>query len=93
MKAIKLSEADKDDEGVVTALVNLYESYRYAGQAQEAIKVCEQLSSYFTKLGSATSSANYQNQAKIIASGEPLNRVVAVVDGQNYELKGARISN
>jgi tetratricopeptide (TPR) repeat protein len=85
-KAIALSQADNDDEGVVTALVSLYEAYRYAGQAQEAIKVCEQLSTLFTKLGSATSSANYEKQAKILAKGEPLNRVVAVVDGQNYEL-------
>jgi hypothetical protein len=89
LKAIKLSEDDKDDEGVVTCLVSLYEAHRYAGNVEEAIKVCHQLSAYFKKLGSDVSSANYEKQAKIIAKGEPLNRIVAVVDGQNYELDGA----
>jgi hypothetical protein len=66
----------------------LYEAYRYAGNKEEAIKCCRQLAMIFKKLGSEASSANYEKQATIIAQGEPLNRVVAVVDGQNYELSG-----
>lgn len=88
LKAIQLSKADNDDEGVVTALVNLYEAYRYAGKATEAIQVCHDLVDYFKKLGSPASAHNYEKQAKIISQGEPLNRVVAVVDGANYELSG-----
>lgn len=68
--------------------MNLYETNRYAGSTKEAAKVALELSSYFKKLGSETSALNYEKQAKIIEKGEPLNRVVAVVDGQNYELEG-----
>lgn len=89
MKAIKLSEADGDEEGAVNSLVNLYEAYRYSGQAAEAIKVCTQLSTYLRKLGSELSAKNYDKQAEILKKGEPLNRVVLVVDGVNYELDGA----
>lgn len=87
-KAIKLSEADGDEEGAVNSLVNLYEAHRYSGQATEAIKVCGQLASYLRKLGSEQSAKNYEKQAEILKKGEPLNRVVAVVDGVNYELNG-----
>lgn len=89
LKAIKASEADGDEEGAVNSLVNLYEAYRYSGQAAEAIKVCNQLSTYLRKLGSESAAKNYEKQAVILEKGEPLNRVVAVVEGVNYELEGA----
>lgn len=92
MKAVKSSQDNNDDEGVVTSLVNLYEAYRYGGMSQEAVQVCHQLADYFRKLNVPVSASNYEKQATIIAKGEPLNRVVAVVDGQNYELEGAFLS-
>lgn len=87
-EAIKLCEEGQDEEGVLTCLVNLYETHRYAGSSKEAAKVALELSAHFKKLGSDMSALNYEKQSKIIEKGEPLNRVVAVVDGQNYELDG-----
>jgi len=90
-EAIKLCEVGNDDEGVVTCLVNLYETHRYAGNTLAAAKVARELSCYFKKLGSEVPALNYEKQANIIEKGEPLNRVVAVLDGLNYELEGANL--
>lgn len=88
-KAVKASEADGDEEGAVNSLVNLYEAHRYAGETEEAIKVSNQLAAYLTKLGSPSAAKNYEKQEAILKKGEPLNRVVAVIDGVHYELNGA----
>lgn len=80
---------DGDEEGAVNSLVNLYEAHRYAGQKTEAIEVSRRLSTYLTKLGSPSAAKNYEKQAEILQKGEPLNRVVAVIEGVHYELSGA----
>lgn len=87
LKGIEYSKSDNDDEGVITGLVNLYEIYRYSSKTKEAIDVCNQLCELFSKLKDDKSYHNYMKQIEILQKGEPLNRVVAVVDGKNYELE------
>jgi hypothetical protein len=43
----------------------------------------------FEQLKQETATLNYKKQAKIVRNGEPLNRIVIVVDGVQFELDGS----
>lgn len=80
-EAMEVCEAEGDLQGLETYLRNLYELHRYHDQRDEAVACAERLA----ELGSPHAGW-YRSQAKIVAAGEPLNRVVSEVDGVRAEL-------
>jgi tetratricopeptide (TPR) repeat protein len=85
-QALGLCREHADAEGVVAYLGNLYEVHRYLGQAEPAAGHMAQLADAVATQGQADGARRYRRQAEIVRAGEPLNRVVAVVDGRRYEL-------
>jgi tetratricopeptide (TPR) repeat protein len=85
-QALRLCEQSGDAAGVTVYLGNLYEVYRYLGQPGPAADHAERLAVALEAQGQVREAARYRRQATIVRAGEPLNRIVAVVDEQQYEL-------
>jgi tetratricopeptide (TPR) repeat protein len=85
-KALKLCEQHGDVEGIGAYLGNLYEGHRYLDQREQAAGYAGRLAEFYAKQGRAPEAERFRRQAQIVRAGEPRNRVVAVVDGQRYEL-------
>ncbi|MGI5240793.1 hypothetical protein [Dactylosporangium sp. CA-139066] len=82
--ALRLCEANRDLEGVLAYLGNLFEIRRYLGQCAEAAAVAER---YAEVLASAGQPAHeWRRRAAATRAGEPANRVVVVVGGRHREL-------
>jgi hypothetical protein len=71
---------------VVAYLGNLYEAHRYQGQAALAAADAGRLADALDQQGRADEARCCRRLAEIVRAGEPLNRVVAVVEGRRYEL-------
>ncbi|MCI0460861.1 MAG: tetratricopeptide repeat protein [Gemmataceae bacterium] len=85
-QALTLCAQHDDSEGILAYLGNLYEAHRYLGQAGPAAARAEQLAGALEGQGRTGEASRFRRQAQIVRAGEPLNRVVAVVDGRRYEL-------
>ncbi len=85
-QALDLCARHGDGDGVVAYLGNLYEAHRYLGQAAPAAAYAGRLAEALDRQGRADEARRYRKQAEIVRAGEPLNRVVAVVEGRRYEL-------
>src|SRR5262249_20352609 len=55
-------------------------------QAAEAASFAEELATAFRQQGQSREADRYHRQAALLRAGEPLNRVVAEVAGQRYEM-------
>ena len=75
-----------DGDGVLAYVGNLYEVYRYKGDAEAAAHYCEQLAKLLEQ-HDPKRSARYHRQAQRVREGEPLNRMVAQLDGVTYEVE------
>lgn len=84
--AVTLSEKVGDPSGVLNNLRNLYELYRYMGDAEKASAMAEKLSAEYTKAGKAVVGKRYQKLASVVKAGEPLLRIVVLADGGRLEL-------
>lgn len=87
-KSIELSEASGDYDGVLDLYVNLYEIYRYTENKDKVLETCKKISELLEKKGDMNTKANYDKQYSIIEKGEPLNRMIIVIDGINFEMDG-----
>ncbi len=85
-EALRQCQRTGDGEGVIAYLGNLYEVHRYRGQADLAAEYAERLAGTLDADGRSADAAHYRRQARIVRAGEPLNRVVAVIDGVRHEL-------
>jgi tetratricopeptide (TPR) repeat protein len=85
-QALEHCERSGDNEGVKTYLSNLYEAHRYLAQVEAAAECAVRLAEVLEKDGQLTDAVHYRRQAKIVRAGEPLNRIIAVVDGIRYEV-------
>src|SRR5262249_39760098 len=85
-QALQLCEQSGDKEGILAYLGSLYEAHRYLGQSEVAAGYAERLAAALAEQERAAEARRYRRQAGIVRAGEPLNRVVAVVDGVRYEL-------
>jgi tetratricopeptide (TPR) repeat protein len=85
-QALELCRDCGDTEGVLAYLGNLYEMHRYLGQQGAAADWAAQLADAFERQGRLDEARRYRRQEVLLREGEPLNRVVAVVDGQRYEV-------
>ena len=84
--ALRLCEQHGDAEGVKAYLENLYEIHRYLGQAEPAAAAGERLADVLARQGQAAEAERRRKQARLVRAGEPLNRVVAVIEGRRLEL-------
>lgn len=85
-EALRLCQKTGDGEGVVAYVGSLYEVQRYLGQPEPAARYAEQLADALEKQGQPVDATRYRKQAAIVRAGEPLNRVVAIVDNVRQEL-------
>jgi tetratricopeptide (TPR) repeat protein len=86
-RALQLCRASGDAQGVAAYLGNLYEVHRYLGQAGPAADYAERLAEALQGQGRAEEAERYRRQAARVRAGEPLNRVIAGIDGKRYELE------
>jgi tetratricopeptide (TPR) repeat protein len=89
-EALRLCEASGDMEGIVAYLGNLHEVHRYLARADAAASYAEKLAAAFEKCGRTADANRYRKLAPIVRAGEPLNRVVAVVNNVRFELDELR---
>ncbi len=84
--ALVLCEEQGDQAGVLAYRANLFEIHRYLGQAEAAAIAAERYADVLMTAGQARQAAAWQRHAQLVRSGEPLNRVVVVIDGEQHEL-------
>jgi tetratricopeptide (TPR) repeat protein len=75
-----------DAEGAVTYQRNLFEIHRYLAQAERAAHYAELLASSLEASGDVEEARWYRTQAGIVRTGEPLNRVIAMLGDSRHEL-------
>jgi len=85
-QALALCREQGDADGVRTYLGNLYEVCRYLGDGVAAANHAESLASVLESVGDTSGAARQRSRAARARSGEPLNRILAVFGGQQYEL-------
>jgi tetratricopeptide (TPR) repeat protein len=85
-QALALCREQGDADGVRAYLGNLYEVSRYLGNGEAAASNAESLASLLESAGDTSGASRYRHRAALARSGEPLNRVLAVFDGREYEV-------
>jgi tetratricopeptide (TPR) repeat protein len=84
--ALAACEPVGDADGVIAYLGSLFEAHRYLGQPAEAAGYADRLAA----VSPEREAARWRTRARIARAGEPLNRVVAVVDGATFEVEEVR---
>jgi tetratricopeptide (TPR) repeat protein len=79
-------ERVSDLEGVLVYQRNLFEIHRYLARADRAAHYAELLASSLDSSGDREQARWYRAQASIVRTGEPLNRVIAMIGDSRYEL-------
>ncbi len=88
--ALALCERSGDAEGIAAYLGSLFEAHRYSGQGERAAGYAERMAALLDTQGAARDTARWRTRARIVRAGEPLNRVVAVVNGATFEVDEVR---
>jgi tetratricopeptide (TPR) repeat protein len=91
-QALSLCEKTGDVEGIAAYLGSLFEAHRYAAHAEPAAGYGERMAALLESQGAGQDAARWRTRARIVRAGEPLNRLVAVVDGATFELDELRLS-
>jgi tetratricopeptide (TPR) repeat protein len=89
-RALALCERSGDAEGVAAYLGSLFEAHRYLGRGEVAAGYADRMGTFLDTRGAARDADRWRTRARIARAGEPLNRVVAVVDGATFELDEVR---
>lgn len=84
--ALRLCQEHGDQEGILAYQGNLFEIHRYLGRAGEAADAAQRCAEALTAMGRARQAEAWQRHARLVRAGEPLNRVVALVDNDEREL-------
>jgi len=82
--AIELCASNQDIEGQLIHSRNLIEAYRYLGKVEDAIRACEVAIEIAERRGSESDSL--RRMLRLLASGEPLCRVVVISEGKEFEV-------
>jgi tetratricopeptide (TPR) repeat protein len=90
-QALRLCQQTGDAEGIAAYLGNFYEAHRWLGESGPAADCALRLADALAQQGKTPLGARYRRQAEIVRAGEPLNRVVAVIDGVTQELDEVRL--
>lgn len=85
-QALALCEQSGDREGIAAYLGSLFEAHRFLGQGERAAGYADRMAAFLDAQGAARDSARWRTRARIVRVGEPLNRVVAVVNGATFEI-------
>jgi tetratricopeptide (TPR) repeat protein len=85
-QAMASCRAQHDADGIQTYHASLYEAHRYLGRPTDAADHAEALAQLYTTDGDAARARRQSRLAAIARAGEPLNRVVAVVGDDTFEL-------
>jgi tetratricopeptide (TPR) repeat protein len=88
-QALALCERSGDAEGIAAYLGSLFEAHRYLGQGERAASYAERMAALLDAQGAARDATRW-TRGCIVRAGEPLNRVVAVVDGATFEVDEVR---
>jgi len=83
-RALALCLEQRDVEGIVAYHRHLFENARYRGDANAAAEQAALLADALAE-GDAHEASWFRAQAEIVRAGEPLNRVILVRDGKNFE--------
>lgn len=86
-RALELSQARGDGQGIAAALAGLYEISRYEGRFAEAADFADQLAGHLTNSGNTADAQTWAQQAARVRAGEPLCRVVFFVNDRQYEVE------
>lgn len=85
-QALAHCEQAGDLEGVQAYLGSLYNVHRWLGQPGPAADAARKLADVLDAHGRPDDARSHRRQAELVAAGEPLNRVVAVVGDHACEL-------
>lgn len=89
-KALALCEEGRDLDGIMAALSSLYEVFRFLGDGEKAGDIGDRLAELQEQRGQTEEAARTRRHAAIVRAGEPLCRVVMLVNGDPVELDDAR---
>jgi tetratricopeptide (TPR) repeat protein len=89
-QALALCERSGDAEGIAAYLSSLFEAHRYLGQGERAAGYADRMAARFDAQGAVGDATRWRTRARIVRAGEPLNRVVAVVNGATFEVAEVR---
>lgn len=90
-QALALCEKSGDAEGIAAYLGSLFEANRYAGHAEAADAYGDRMVALLESQNAVRDAARWRTRARIVRAGEPLNRVVAVVEGVTCEVDEVRL--
>ena len=85
--ALRLCQEQNDVEGIIIYLRGLYEVHRYLGNGKLAADYSDQLADALQAQNQHRESERARTRAKIARAGEPLNRVIVHIDGNQFELE------
>ncbi len=85
-QTLALCEESGDPQGTLAALFSLFEVHRYLGETGPAADRAERIAVVLEQNGDAEDAAAFRRRASRVRTGEPLCRVVALVDGKPHEL-------
>lgn len=89
--ALRIWQGYGDEDGILACLSSLYEAHRYLGHPVDAGLCAEKLSTLLKGLGRAAEAARWNRKATMVRAGEPLNRVVVEINGEEYEIHEAPV--
>lgn len=85
--AVALCEQLHEREGLLASLSNLYEIQRYRGDTAAAAEAAEKLAAALEAQDRPEEASRYRKQAALVRKGEPLVRVIGVIEGHPMELE------
>ena len=85
--ALRLCREQDDQEGIPIYLRGLYEVHRYLGEGSAAAEYADQLADKLDAQGNTSEATRCRKLAELARAGEPLNRVIVDVEGQQFELQ------
>ncbi len=87
--AVEICEKAGDLDGIHAYLHTLFEIRRYQGETEEAARLLDRLAEVSTRRGAGVQSQDWSRRAALVRAGEPLCRVLVVIDGRRYEVEHA----
>ena len=89
-QALDLCVKSNDVEGIAAYLGSLFEAHRYLGQGERAADYADRFAAFFDTQKNTRDATRMRTRARIVRAGEPLNRIVAVVNDETFEIDELR---
>lgn len=85
-RALQCTQMQGDYEASVAYLSNLFEISRYIGLKEKAVEHAEAIANKAYDRGELVTASNWRHQARAVAAGEPLYRIVLRIGEEMFEL-------